>query len=59
MVNVQKILNTSLILFPAKMFILSAGSHKILVKIENREDPDQTACSEAVHCLSRPLVVGN
>ena len=30
------------------MLVFSAGIHKMLVKIANREDPDQTASSEAV-----------
>ena len=30
------------------MLISRAGIHKIIVKIANREDPDQTASSEAV-----------
>ena len=44
----SKILNTFLILFSNKMLIFRAGIHKILVRIANREDPDQTASSEAV-----------
>ena len=44
----SKISNTSLILFSNKMLIFRAGIHKLLVKIANREDPDQTASSEAV-----------
>ena len=30
------------------MLVLRAGIHKIAVRIANREDPDQTASSEAV-----------
>ena len=30
------------------MLIISAGFHKMLVNLANREDPDQTASSEAV-----------
>ena len=30
------------------MLVIRAGIHKILVKEANREDPDQTASSEAV-----------
>ena len=30
------------------MLDIRAGIHKILVRIANREDPDQTASSEAV-----------
>ena len=31
-----------------KMLVIRAGIHKMLVRIANREDPDQTASSEAV-----------
>ena len=44
----SKISNTFLILFSNKMLIFRAGIHKILVRIANREDLDQTASSEAV-----------
>ena len=44
----SKISNTFLILFSNKILIFRAGIHKILVRIANREDPDQTASSEAV-----------
>ena len=47
-VNVSKIANTFLFLFTNKMLVFRAGIHKILVRIANREDPDQTASSEAV-----------
>ena len=30
------------------MLVTRAGTHKMLVRIANREDPDQTASSEAV-----------
>ena len=30
------------------VLIISAGSHKMLVRIANMEDPDQTASSETV-----------
>ena len=30
------------------MLVISAGIHKILVRIANREDPDQIASLEAV-----------
>ena len=39
----SKILNTFLILFSKKMLVFRAGIHKMLVRIANREDPDQTA----------------
>ena len=44
----SKISNTFLILFSNTMLIFRAGIHKVLVRIANREDPDQTASSEAV-----------
>ena len=44
----SKILNTFLGPFSNKMLIIRAGTHKMLVRIANREDPDQTASSEAV-----------
>ena len=44
----SKILNTFLFLFSNKMLVFRAGIHKFLVRVANREDPDQTASSEAV-----------
>ena len=44
----SKILNILLFLFLNKMLVISAGTHKMLVRKANREDPDQTASSEAV-----------
>ena len=43
----SKILTTFLFL-SSKKWNIRAGSHKMLVRIANREDPDQTASSEAV-----------
>ena len=43
-----QISNTFLVLFSSKMFVIKAGIHKMLVKIANKGDPDQTASSEAV-----------
>ena len=43
-----KISMTFLVLFSNKMMIIRAGIKKFLVRIANREDPDQTASSEAV-----------
>ena len=42
-----RILNTFLFLLSDKMLVIRAGTHKMLVRIANREDPDQTASSEA------------
>ena len=44
----SKILNTFLFLLLNKMLCIKAGIHNIHVRIRNREDPDQTASSEAV-----------
>ena len=45
-----KVLNfgTLLFLFSDKMLVTRVGNHKMIVRIANREDPDQTASSEAV-----------
>ena len=43
----SEVLNTFL-LFSTKMLVIRDGIHKMLVRIANREDPDQTASSEAV-----------
>ena len=44
----SKIYNNFLLLSSDKMLVISTGFHKMLVRIPNREDPDQTASSEAV-----------
>ena len=44
----SKIVNTFLFLFSNKILVIRAESHKMFVRIANREDPDQTASSEAV-----------
>ena len=44
----SKISNTFLFLFLNKILVFWAGIHKMLVRIANREDPDQTASLEAV-----------
>ena len=41
-------LNAFLFLISKKTLIIRVGTHKMLFKIGNREDPDQTASSEAV-----------
>ena len=43
-----KISNTLLFIFLDKMLVIRTGIHKMLVRIANRTDPDQTASSEAV-----------
>ena len=40
--------HTFLVLFSNKMLVIRAGIHTMLVRESNREDPDQTASSEAV-----------
>ena len=37
-----------LFLFTNYMLVIRTGIHKMLVRIANREDPDQTASSETV-----------
>ena len=44
----SKILNTFLFPFSNKMFLSGPGIYKKLVRTSNREDLDQTACSEAL-----------
>ena len=43
----SKLLNTFLFLFSNKL-VIRAGIHKMVARIANREDPDQTASSEVV-----------
>ena len=43
----SKISNNFLVRFLNNMLIIKPGNHKVLVRIANSEDPDQTA-SEAV-----------
>ena len=49
-------MNTLLFLFSNKMLLIRAGIHKMLVRIANREDPNQTASSEAVWFVSAYFV---
>ena len=44
----SKISHTFLFLFSNKMLVFMAGIHMMRVRLANREDPDQTASSEAV-----------
>ena len=58
MVNVLKFQTLFLFLFSNKMLLFKTGIHKMLVRIANREDPDQTASFQkqsdlGLHCLSR------
>ena len=47
----SKISKTFLVLFSNKMLVIRAGIHKMLVRIANGEDPDQTASSDCSVCL--------
>ena len=38
------------------MLIIGAGIHKILVRIANREEPDQKQSDLFLHCLAGNLV---
>ena len=44
----SKISNTILFLFSNKMLVFRAEIYNMFVRMANREDPDQTASSEAV-----------
>ena len=44
----SKISNIFLLLLSNKMMVFRAGTHKMLFRIANREDPDHTVSSEAV-----------
>ena len=48
MVNVQKFEHFSISLLSNKLFDFSAGIHKMLTRIANREDPYQTASLKAL-----------
>ena len=54
MANVLKFQNIFLFLF-SKNVGFRAGTQKILIKLANREDPDQTASSDMGICMSRPF----
>ena len=41
-------MNTSLSVLKLKMMVIKAGIQKLLVRIANREDPNQTASQKAV-----------
>ena len=55
-VNFLKFRTLSLFFFINKIETIMAGINNILVRIVNREDPDQTASSEAV-CFGSALLV--
>ena len=54
MANVLKFLTLFSFLFSNKMLVFRAGNHKMLVRIANRKDPDQTAV--CLGLFSRQLV---
>ena len=56
-----KVSNTFLVLFSNKMLISRAGIHKMLVRIANRKDPDQTASESLILIctLSWPFLAGS
>ena len=48
--------NTFHFLFMNKMLIIRTRIHKMLIRLTNREDTEQTASSDlGVRCLSRPF----
>ena len=51
----SKISNIILFLFSDKMLVIRAGIHKMLVRIANREDPDQNQFDLGQYCLTRPF----
>ena len=51
----SKILNIFVFLFFNKILVIRTGIHKMHVRIANREDPDQTASSEADLSGSVPI----
>ena len=42
-------------MFADKMLVMMSGSHKMLVRIANREDPDQKQSDLDLHCLFKPF----
>ena len=52
----SKISNTFLILISNKMLIFRAGMDKLLVRIANRGDPDQTACYFDKHFVNSTVL---
>ena len=46
--NAKYLFTAKFSLFSNKMLVFRGGIHKMLVKLANREDPDQTASSEVV-----------
>ena len=44
-----------LFVFSTIRLVIMAGIHKMLVRLANREDPDQKQSDLGLHCLSRPF----
>ena len=55
--NCSKILKTFLFLFSNKILVYRDRTHKILVRTENREDPDQTASGEVYRDRTHKILV--
>ena len=51
-----QILNIFLFLFSNKMLVFRAGIHKMLVRIANREDPDQSWNASVTKSIGRRLL---
>ena len=56
----SKTWNTFLFLVSNKMFVIRVGINKMLVRLANGEDPDQTASGSILGllCISRPFWAG-
>ena len=52
----SKISNSFSLSILNEILIIRAGSHKMLARIANRGDPDQTASDLGLPCLSRPFL---
>ena len=54
-----KTLNTLLFLFSKKIVLFGAGINKVLRRIANREDLDQTESDLGLHCLTKSFWQAN
>ena len=57
-VNVLKFRTPFYFLFSVEILVIRAGSHKMLVRIANKEDPDQKQSNLGLRCLSMPRLAG-
>ena len=55
--NCFKTLNTFLFPFSNKILVIRTGIHKRLVRIANREDPDQTVSSKFENITNVPTFI--